>query len=164
MREFLRSLKMIAETPICSATSSALGRSGFFSRDDRTHLRHGFVEDLVEEDRVAAARRELLPLALVGLAEHEAEWHVFDGLGDRLLHLREHALQLVEVQLLLGADDVEDAIGMERRFAVERGGEVARVVERRAVAFAQQARLLDAEFLEPDDLRAVVCLRARPKR
>jgi hypothetical protein len=32
MREFLRSLKTIAETPTCSATSSAFGRSGFFSR------------------------------------------------------------------------------------------------------------------------------------
>jgi hypothetical protein len=43
-------------------------------------------------------------------------------------------------------------------FAVERGGEVAGVVERRAVALAQEARLLDAEFLEPDDLRAVAVL------
>ena len=127
--------------------------------DDLPHLVDGFIEDLVEEDRVAAARRELFPLALWPLREDQAEGHVLDRVSDRLLHLVEHALELREVQLLLGADDVEDPGRVEPLLAVKRRGEVARVVERRPVGLAQQARHLDPLLLERDHLGPLALLK-----
>ena len=117
--------------------------------DDLACLLDGLVQQVLEVDDIALARGERT--ALVG--DH-AEGDVLHALVPVVAHELDDLEQLLEVQVLLIGDDVEALVEVILVVAVERGGEVAGDVERRAVA-AQHDRRRHAVVIQHDDLRTL---------
>ena len=115
--------------------------------DDVEGAFHGLGEQVVELDEVALAGGDRL-----ALVAHEAERHMHEL--DGVAHLAGDVEPLLEVELLTGVGDVDDALGVVLLHAHFNAGEVARGV---VIATVRLADDRDAELLllEVDDKRAV---------